>query len=210
MLQEQLRKRISHNPFREPNPGAGSLSPDAQEKLRALGYFGFRASVSGEALTAGLPDPKDKLWEFNAILKAEDAFQQGDPDKAEAILSPVQAQDPKMYIIPFLLGESALRRQSWEQAAEQLQRCLELNPSFDNAMTGLARALAKVGRTDEARSWLNKAVQSNPQNYRAWYQIGLLESEQTASAAGSLRKGGRHSAEFPTRPAGTRAGAVQE
>jgi choline-sulfatase len=182
VLKEQLQMRISHSPFLEQNTSAGNLSPDAQEKLRALGYFGFRASVSPEGLTAGLPDPKDKLWEFNAILKAEDAFQRGDTERAEAILRPVQAQDPKMYIIPFLLGEAALRRQDWEEAAEQLQHCLELNPSFDNAMTGQARALAKMGRTDEARSWLNKAVQSNPQNYRAWYQIGLLESEHAVSA----------------------------
>jgi choline-sulfatase len=185
VLKEQLHERISHNPFREQNASAGNLSPDAQEKLRALGYFGFRAAVSQEALTAGLPDPKDKLGEFNAILKAEDAFQRGNTEEAEAILGPVQAQDPKMYIIPFLLGEAALRRQSWEQAAQQLQRCLELNSSFDNAMTGLARALAKLGRTDEARSWLNKAVQSNSQNYRAWYQIGLLESEYNGSASQS-------------------------
>jgi choline-sulfatase len=185
VLKDQLQKRISHNPFREQNASDGSLSQDAQEKLRALGYFGFHAAVSREALAAGLPDPKDKLWEFNAILKAQDAFQQGDADKAEAILGPVQAQDPKMYIIPFLLGESAIRRQSWERAAEQLQLCLELNPGFDNAMTGLARALAKLGRTDEARSWLNKALQSNPQNYRAWYQIGLLESDHDARAAQS-------------------------
>jgi choline-sulfatase len=185
VLKTQLQQRISHNPFRVQDASAGNLSPEAQDKLRALGYFGFRAAVSPEAVAAGLPDPKDKLWEFNAILKAQDAFQQGDADKAEAILRTVQAQDPKMYIIPFLLGESALRRQSWELAAEQLQRCLELNPNFDNAMTGLARALAKLGRADEARNWLNKALQSNPQNYRAWYQIGLLESDHDPSAAQS-------------------------
>ena len=34
------------------NAGAGNLSPDAQEKLRALGYFGFRAAVSPESLKA--------------------------------------------------------------------------------------------------------------------------------------------------------------
>lgn len=185
VLKEQLQKRISHNPFRETSAIAGSLSPDAQEKLRALGYFGFRASVSPERLAAGLPDPKDKLWEFNAILKAQDAFQQGDADKAEEILGPVQAQDPGMYIVPFLLGESAMKRQNWEQAAEQLQRCLQLNPGFDNAMTGLARSLAKLGRVDEARSWLNKSLQSNPQNYRAWYQMGLLESDHDAREAQS-------------------------
>ena len=185
VLKEQLQQRIAHNPFRGQNAGTGNLTPDAQEKLRALGYFGFRAAISPEALAAGLPDPKDKLWEFNAILKAQDAFQQGNADRAEALLGPVQEQDPKMYIIPFLLGESAIRRQDWEKAAAQLQRCLELNPSFDNAMTGLARALAKLGRADEAKSWLNKALESNPQNYRAWYQIGLLEADRDHAAAQS-------------------------
>ena len=76
--------------------------------------------------------------------------------------------------IPFLLGESALRRQNWDNAAEQLQRCLVLDPNFDNAMTGLARALSKLGRVDEAKSWLQKALQDNPENYRAWYETGLL------------------------------------
>ncbi len=184
VLKEQLEQRIARNPFHAQNTSAGNLSPDAQEKLRALGYFGFRSAISPETLTAGLPDPKDKLQEFNAILKAQDAFRVGDDSRGESLLAGVQEQDPKMYIIPFLLGESALRRQDWEKGAALLQRCLELNPSFDNAMTGLARALAKLGRPDEANKWLAKALQSNPQNYRAWYQTGLLEAERDSSAAG--------------------------
>ena len=87
----------------------------------------------------------------------------------------MQEQDAKIYVIPFLLGESDLRRENWEKAATDLQHCLELNPNFDNAMTGLARALAKLGRAQEAASWLDKALASNPQNYRAWYQKGLLD-----------------------------------
>jgi arylsulfatase A-like enzyme/Tfp pilus assembly protein PilF len=185
VLKEKLQRRIAHNPFTRPDTNAGNLTPDAQEKLRALGYFGFRAAVSPDQLKAGLADPKDKLWEFNAILKAEDAFQRGDADRAEALLSEVQERDPKMYVIPFLLGESALRRQDWAKAAEQLQRCLELNPNFDNAMTGLARALAKLGRADNAKTWLDKAVQSNSQNYRAWYQVGLLAAPSDPAAAQS-------------------------
>jgi len=90
-----------------------------------------------------------------------------------------------MYVIPFLLGESAMRRQDWAKAAEQLQRCLELNPNFDNAMTGLARALAKLGRTNDAQTWLEKALQSNPQNYRAYYQLGLLAAPNNPLAAQS-------------------------
>ena len=183
VLREKMQTLLAHNPFTRQYAAAGNLSPDAQEKLRALGYFGFRAAVSPESLKRGLADPKDKLWEFNSILKAQDAFQRKEDDQAEALLTDVQQKDPQIYVIPFLLGESALRRQNWEHAAEQLQRCLALNPNFDNAMTGLARALAKLGRVDEAKSWLNKALQSNPQNYRAWYQMGLLDAGSDPAAA---------------------------
>src|SRR4030088_1395307 len=164
VLREKMQAILAHNPFARQNAGAGNLSPDAQEKLRALGYFGFRAAVSPESLKQGLPDPKDKLWGFNSILKAQDAFQRKQADQAEALLTEVQQKDPQIDVIPFMLGESALRRKNWERAADQLQRCLELNPNFDNAMTGLARALAKLGRVDGAKSWFHKALQENPPN----------------------------------------------
>jgi len=186
VLREQLQTLLSHNPFSQVSvgdAGAGNLSPDAQQKLRALGYFGYRVTISPEALKKGLADPKDKLWEFNTILKAQDDFQRKEDDQAEALLAEVQQKDPQIYVIPFLLGESALRRQNWEKAVEQLQLCLTLNPNFDNAMTGLARALAKLGRADEANTWLQKALQSNPQNYQAWYQMGLLEGARNPATA---------------------------
>jgi choline-sulfatase len=183
VLQGKMRALLAHNPFAHEESSAGNLSPDAQEKLRALGYFGFHAAVSAESLKQGLADPKDKLWEFNSILRAEDDFQRKEDDRAETLLGEVQQKDPQIYVIPFLLGESALRRQNWERAAEQLQRCLELNPNFDNAMTGLARALARLGRGDEAKNWLHKALQINPENYRAWYQDGVLDSGSNVAAA---------------------------
>ena len=183
VLREKMQALLAHNPFARQEADAGNLSPDAQEKLRALGYFGFRAAVSPESLKQGLADPKDKLWEFNSILKAQDAFQRKQDDQAEAILTEVQQKDSQLYVIPFMLGESALRRQNWDVAAVQLQRCLTLNPDFDNAMTGLARALAKLGRVDEARSWLQKALHNNPENYRAWYQMGLLDARSDPAAA---------------------------
>ena len=185
VLKEKTQQLLAHNPFASTGPARGNINPDAEEKLRALGYFGFRAAVSPEALAAGLPKPKDKLAEFNAILKAQDAFHRNDPEAAETLLAKVQEQDPKIYVVPFMLGESAIRRKDWQKAAEQLQRCLDLNPNFDSAMTGLAFALAKLGRAAEARNWLNKAVESNPQNYRAWYEIGLLAATSDRAEAQS-------------------------
>lgn len=183
VFHEKLQSFVAQNPFAREDAAAGTLSPDAQEKLRALGYFGFRAAVSPEALKNGLADPKDKLWEFNSILQAQDALRQNDDEHAKIILAEVQQKDPRIYVIPFMLGELALRKQNWDEASKQLGQCLALNPNFDSAMTGFALALAKRGRVDEAKSWLQKAVQINPANYRAWYQVGLLDAESDAAAA---------------------------
>jgi len=186
VLRERLQAFLARNPFHAhsgSSRAAGNLSPEAQEKLRALGYFGFRAAVSTEALKQGLADPKDKLWEFNSILKAGDQYHLGNAEAAEALLKKVQEQDPNLYVVPFMLGESAIRQKDWNRAAEQLGRCLELNPSFDNAMTGLAFALRKLGQPDKAKIWLEKAIHDNPQNYRAWYESGLLEAASNPAAA---------------------------
>jgi len=184
VLKEKLQQRLNTNPFAKAAATQDAkLSPDAAEKLRALGYMAYHSPVSTEALAAGLPDPKDRLWEFNAILKATDAFQIGDDDKAKALLATVREKDPNMYIVPFLLGETALRRKNWEEAAAELKRCLELNPNFDQAMAGLARALINLGNPLEARQWLDKALKFNSQNYRVWYELGHLESQTDKVAA---------------------------
>ena len=151
--------------------------------MRALGYFGFHAPVSAESLKTGLADPKDKLWEFNSILKAGDAFQRRQYDQAEALLNQVQQKDPLIYVIPFMLGESALRQQNWDAAVKYLQRSLTLNPYFDQAMTGIASALAQLGRSSEAERWIHKALAENPQNYRAWYELGRIKARMDPAAA---------------------------
>jgi Flp pilus assembly protein TadD len=183
VLKDKLQILLRNRPLTPATDQSSKLSPDAADKLRALGYVAYRSPVSAEALAKGLPDPKTKLWEFNSILEAEDAFQRREEDHAEGLLRQVQEQDPGLYVIPFLLGESAVRRQNWAGAEDYLQRCLKLNPNFDSAMTGLALALSKLGRGEEAKGWLQRAVQSNPQNYRAWYEAGLLAASSNADAA---------------------------
>jgi arylsulfatase A-like enzyme/Flp pilus assembly protein TadD len=184
VLKEKLQQRLKVNPFAKATADQDSkLNPDAAEKLRALGYMAYRSPVSADALAAGLPDPKERLWEFNAILKATDAFQVGADDKAKTLLAAVRDKDPNIYIVPFLLGETALRRQNWEEAVAELKRCLELNPNFDQAMAGLARALMNSGNQEEARQWLDKALKFNSQNYRVWYELGHLESQTDKAAA---------------------------
>ena len=184
-LQQRLKQQLKD--VRHPagassheNPG---LSPDAAEKLRALGYVAYQSPVSAEALASGLPDPKTKLWEFNSILEAQDAFHDGYFEKGESLLTPVREQDPQMYLVPFMLGEAHLRQQKWAEAAVEMKKCLELNPNFDQAMTGLARALIKTDNIPEAKKWLEQALKKNPQNHRAWYEMGMADARTDKGAA---------------------------
>jgi tetratricopeptide (TPR) repeat protein len=139
--------------------------------------------VSQEALAAGLPDPKSKLWAFNKVLEATDAFHAGDHAAGMAIVAQVREKDPKLYILSFLAGESALALQKWDEAETEFKRCLEVNPNFDQAMTGLSRALINLEKLDEAKQWAQHALKFNPQNYRAWYQLGFIEAKKQDKAA---------------------------
>jgi choline-sulfatase len=182
VLKDKLHKLEQQNAF-TPQGSTVELSPDAQEKLRALGYVAFRSPVPPDALAHGLPDPKSKLGEFNTILAAEDAFRANDPATGKKLLSEVDAKDPNMYVVGFLLGEAALTEKNWQEAADQFKRCLQLNPNFDQAMTGLSRALIYLGNDAGAQQWAQNALKYNPQNYRAWYQLGAIEAKTDKRAA---------------------------
>ena len=183
VLREKLHALMQHNPYRPSEGGNSNLSPDALEKLRALGYVAYHSPVSPEALAAGLPDPKTKVQEFNSVLSAEDAFHANDFDKGEQLLAKVREHDPKMYLVPFMLGEAGLAKKDWPEAEAEFQKCLDLNPNFDQAMTGLSRALLYQNKDDEAKQWARNALKYNPENYRVLYQLGFIEAKTDKQAA---------------------------
>ena len=183
VFKDKLQAMLERNPYQETTEANPGVSPDALEKLRALGYVAYHSPVSPEALAAGLPDPKDKVEEFNKILTAEDAIHAGDFSTGEGQLAKLEQQDPNLYIVPFLLGETASKRKDWEKSAVEFRRCLELNPNFDQAMTGLGRALFFSGNAEEAKQWARKALERNPLNYKALYELGTIETQSDKAAA---------------------------
>jgi choline-sulfatase len=183
VLKEKIQGLLRRSPYQLDVASQSNADPAALEKLRALGYVAYRSPVSPEPLAAGLPDPKDKLDEFNTILQAQDAFRLGNLSDGEALLEKVQQQDPKMYIVPFMLGIGASKQKDWERSAAELKRCLDLNPTFGEAMTGLARALFFLGKYHEARQWAQNALKLNPQNYKALYELASIEGHTDKAAA---------------------------
>ena len=184
VLEDKLQSLLRQNPLKPGESGTSGLSPDALEKLRALGYVAYRSPVSPEALAAGLPDPKNKLWEFNAILEAGDAFQVGDFKSGETLLASVQEKDPQMYIVPFMLGEAATRQQQWEGCFSRIPEVLAVESKFRSGHDRtFACSRTCLGTPDEAAQWSRNALKQNPANYRAWYQLGLVESKTDKNAA---------------------------
>jgi arylsulfatase A-like enzyme/Tfp pilus assembly protein PilF len=187
VLKDKLQERLKNNPFARTEGGGPGLDPDAVKKLRALGYFAYRSAAYRAGLptvlASDLPDPKERIWEFNATLDASAAFGENDFQEGEKILNEVREKDPQQYIVPFMLGEAALKQKLWDRAASDLQDCLRLNPSFDQAMTGLARALYQKGDVPGAKGWVEKALQLNADNYRAWYELALINQASDKAAA---------------------------
>src|SRR5581483_971660 len=126
---------------------------------------------------AGLADPKEKIGEFNTLLEASDALRAGEYARGERLLNDLAQRAPQVAAVPFMLGEAALRQENWSVGVAHLQRALAINPAFDEAMTGLARALYAQGKAEEAAHWLEKAVSVNDQNYRAWYELARVVSK---------------------------------
>jgi arylsulfatase A-like enzyme/Tfp pilus assembly protein PilF len=151
-----------------------SASPEILEKLRSLGYVAYRAPA---APNAKLADPKDKLPIFQDVLRATDQIQAGNFTAARSLLSSVQRREPRLYLIPFLLGEAASHDAQWKEAEKQFGRAAALNPGFDQARMGLARALGLQGKTAQARNMIGTLLTTNPQNFRVWFLLAQVESK---------------------------------
>ncbi len=177
-LRAQLNQLLANYPapatFSGGIASGTSATPEVLEKLRSLGYVAYRAPA---APNAKLADPKDKLPVFQDVLLATDQIQTGNFAAARSLLSIVQRREPRLYLIPFLLGEAASHDAQWKEAEKQFGRAAALNPGFDQARMGLARALGLQGKTAQARDMIGTLLTPNPQNFRAWFLLAEIESK---------------------------------
>jgi len=81
------------------------------------------------------------------------------------------------------LGESELAQEHWDEASNQFKKALDLNPNFEQAMTGLSRSLLYSGKLDEAKLWVDKVLQLNADSFQAWYARAVIASSVDKHAA---------------------------
>jgi choline-sulfatase len=181
-LREQLGQLLARYPASAASAdgNAAGASPETLEKLRSLGYLAYKAPA---APNAKLADPKDKLPVFQDVLRATDLIQVGNYPAARALLASVQQREPRLYLIPFLLGEAASHDAQWKEAEKQFGRAAALNPGFDQARMGLARALGLQGKTGPARELIGTLLAENPKNFRAWFLQAQIAAQNDPRAS---------------------------
>jgi len=176
-MRAELNQLLAHYPAPTTSPDAGNasaLGTDVLEKLRSLGYVAYKAPATH---TTKLADPKDKLPIFQDVLRATDLVQAGHFAAARSLLASLEQREAELYLIPFLLGEASSREAHWKEAEKNFARAAELNPGFDQATMGLARALGFQGKTREARDLINAVLATNPGNFRAWFLLAQIQAK---------------------------------
>ena len=161
-LRDQLSGIERRYASTRPAQAGPPLPPETVEKLKPLGYRSY--GVAAQPATSGpLPDPKDRLTVFKSVMRAHALNEAGHYEESNRLLELLSAKEPGLFVIPFLKGENLSKLEHWPEAAKSYQDCLKINPTFDRALMGVARAYVALGQKDNANSPITRWGES-----RAW------------------------------------------
>ena len=145
----------------------GEVSPEARERLRALGYVGMAPSAAGFP-AAELPDPKDKVRVLERYRAAIALVRQGQFEAALSSFRAIVQENPLMADVWSEIGGLELRLGRPEDALGTYKRLVEVAPHDPAALISVADTLLKLGRVEEARAQAALAATTAPANDARW------------------------------------------
>ena len=174
-------------------PVPSGLDAEARRRLAALGYLASSASAP-PAAADGLADPKDKVDLFNLMTRAQELTQRRDRDDSATeivgILRQVIARDRHVVDAWLMLGNELSRQHDAAGAAEQFRQALALNPDYDLAVIGLARAYRALGRPQDAVLGYQQFLGRDPSNAQVRFELAqtLLDADDLDAAEPELQR----------------------
>jgi len=168
-------------------PAQASVSAEAREALRALGYVGGGATVSS-APAFTLPDPKDKLAVYEMYRHALQLRQQERVEEAIAGLRAVVADSPGLLDAWHALGTTYGRLGRERDAMAAFDGMLRQDPANAEAHIALARLHGLAGRRDRAEKHALLASEKEPgRGFETLAQI-CLDQRRPGDAAAYARR----------------------
>jgi arylsulfatase A-like enzyme/lipopolysaccharide biosynthesis regulator YciM len=146
------------------------MDPEAEERLRALGYVGGSVSVRNlEERPRG--DPKKTIHLYNLLkLAAQDSVDGRIDEGIEKVLRAL-AEDPDIVEGYTMLGNLEVKAKRLPDAVRAYQHALSLDSEHQGAAFSLALTYKQMGRLDDALAGFERARTLDPKSGKADWQI---------------------------------------
>ena len=156
----------------------GKTSPaevdeDLVSALEALGYVTEGSTTTNDGI-----DPKDGLLILSDLEKAKDFIRQGATTEALTALQSLHRRNPSNVPILSHLASAQLDTGNKQEAIATYRQALVLNPDSEFLRLKLSRALARIGRIEEAKQEARKALETDPRSASAWLHLADLTDNQ--------------------------------
>jgi choline-sulfatase len=154
----------------------GTVGQGTINELRALGYLGQAdaGSATNVPEPSLLPDPKDRIEEFNLLHTAMIASEDNRTTEARRSLEKVLQLNPKSPTALRDLGELELHDGDYATAAQHLKTAMEVRPEDANVAFYLGEALEKFHDFTGARDALEASLKLLPGQYQARLLLGQV------------------------------------
>ena len=165
--------------------------PEAEARLRALGYVG---SMAPAASTSGGDDPKDRLADYTAYRqrfnRALGLLARGDAAGAETLLRELVKRNVRAYEAHLYLGQAYAAQKKYDAALGEFDASLALNPASAQPHFEAAKAYAAQGDIAKAVARGSQGLALDPQSFYGHFTLGTLRlrAGQPTEAAPLLAK----------------------
>jgi choline-sulfatase len=176
----QLRKL--YKPFVQGT--ADALSPEAIERLHALGYL--TGSHPARPANASAPDPKDRIADYEEYGRAISLASMGRLEEADSALQAILARDGGLADVRLALGLNEQRMGKDTEAVDQFRAVLVSDPASAIAHLDLGVSEFNLHRFQDAGKELNVALAITPGYTKAELMLARTlaqEGEYDQSAA---------------------------
>jgi arylsulfatase A-like enzyme/cytochrome c-type biogenesis protein CcmH/NrfG len=162
------------------------VDPEAEERLRALGYIG--GSVSPRNLDdRPRGDPKRTIRLYNLLKLAAQDSVDGNVDAGIEKVRRALDDDPDIVEGYTMLGNLQTKAHRLDEAVGAYQHALNLDPEHQGAIFSLAVAYKQMGRLADAQAGFERARTLDPKSGKADWQIAdIMMQRGDAAAAASL------------------------